>query len=123
MPLADILKRNAADKAAGVEHVHPEHAGKARVVGPPAPPADVEPCGFAERVSGFQCRELGLAAEKEWRRCTHPAKPLGGKEYVCPCDGCGPSCSGYDADADPDAPPAAPFGIAPLAGWEGAPGR
>ena len=123
MPLADILKRNAADKAAGVEHVHPEHAGKARAVEPPAPPAEVEPCGYAERVSGFRKVELGLAADKDWKRCAHPAKPLGGREYVCPCDGCGPSCSGYDPDADPDAPPAAPFGIAPLAGWEGAPGR
>jgi hypothetical protein len=50
-------------------------------------------------VLGAKRAELGLSHSKKWYGC---GKGLGtrgkdGKTYVCPCQGCGPSCSKYEA--------------------------
>lgn len=80
--------------------------GEIAVLGPApsAPPpasksAPSEACPHAAPLLGFEKRRLGLDVRKDWRRCGHPQQPLG--EYVCPCKGCGPGCSGYPTAAGP----------------------
>jgi FkbM family methyltransferase len=56
---------------------------------------------FGRAVPGPERQALGLAHNKDWHECTHPSRPLG--KHVCPCQVCGPNCSGYiseDADAE-----------------------
>lgn len=47
-----------------------------------------------------QRKELSLAPTKTWNQCEHPDKPLG-KEFVCPCMGCGTRCKGYSTGDEP----------------------
>lgn len=44
-------------------------------------------------LTGFKRQELNLSHGERWAKCSHADKPKG--EYVCPCKGCGPKCSGY----------------------------
>ena len=51
-------------------------------------------CTFrGDDLSGAERERLGLSHGQRWAPCGHPDKPHG--DYVCPCEGCGPRCSGY----------------------------
>lgn len=94
MPLADVIARTAARKAAGADQTYPEHANGERRQSdrttPPAPPA----CALIGReLTGDERQELNLDHRRVWRLCLHDDKPLG--EAVCNCGGCGPKCPGY----------------------------
>jgi hypothetical protein len=93
VPVADAVARTARRKANGEvpDYSDPKQAAAFAT----AAAFGSGPCGFAEPVPGFKRVELGLSHDKNWNRCTNPTKPLGGAEYVCPCQGCGPPCKGY----------------------------
>jgi hypothetical protein len=54
-------------------------------------------CKFrGDLVPGEVRARRNLDHRKNWVECDNPDKPLG--EIVCPCQGCGPGCSGYIAE-------------------------
>jgi hypothetical protein len=58
------------------------------------------PCRYrsSDPILRGKSASLGLSTERNWYECGHPNKPLPATRlglYVCPCDGCGPNCSGY----------------------------
>lgn len=63
-------------------------------------PLPVVPCKFVgDELTAAERTALNLDHRRQWTRCDHPAKPLG--KAVCGCQGCGPRCPGYAADATP----------------------
>ncbi len=90
----------------GVTQVYPvrERSGS----DPRVPGLPPDPCGYATVISGPERQAAGLSHVKEWHRCGHPQRPLR-SEFVCPCAGCGPGCSGY-ATSVPALPKTEPAG-------------
>ncbi len=70
----------------------------------PTPVVPPEPCGYAKLLTGKEREANGLDHARVWNRCCNPKLPLG-KQFVCPCQGCGPACSGYRIDVDVESPP------------------
>lgn len=52
----------------------------------------------------------GKPTSKKWFACDHPDQPLGSP--TCRCKGCGPRCSGYEADGDVESPESSGTGAA-----------
>ena len=58
--------------------------------------------GGTGEVAAADCLHLGerrfvAGSARDWRTCGHPVPPLG--EVVCRCQGCGPTCTGYQSAA------------------------
>lgn len=64
----------------------------------------VLPCVHGDPLTVAEIRAAGKNPRKVWKRCSHPELPKG--EIVCPCTGCGPKCSGYAVEPEPNADPA-----------------
>lgn len=56
---------------------------------------EIPPCRhYGRELTGFERRAAGLDHVRRWALCLHPDKPLGAN--VCRCQGCGPTCRGYE---------------------------
>lgn len=98
MSLERILARNAAEKAAGVKRVY-NHGPNAARTAAPTVSLPALPCALkGDPLTGYERATAGKSHGPDWRHCLHAEKPLG--EAVCPCMGCGPGCTGYQAEAD-----------------------
>ena len=89
-----VLEQTAARKAAGlIPKRYPVESRTPRRKRCAEPP-QATPCVHrGELLTGVERERLGLSHQRVWLQCLHPAAPLG--QVVCPCQGCGPKCSGY----------------------------